>query len=220
MDENGTPTSNTGPSVDYNPGTVTGNYIYLESSSCYSQTAILESQCIIIDQGYDFKFAYHMNGATMGSLHIDIFVDGTWQEDIISAFLGNLGNVWNTASVDLSSFIGKTIKIRFRGITGSSFTSDIAIDDIEFINSALPNTTFDTTSNSIIVSGTNQLAIESNNEKIKDIEIYDLLGRKLAEIKNTNAQKCEITNLVKSNIVVLIKITLENNQVVYKKYLF
>ena len=133
VDEGGTPSTGTGPSVDYNPGTTTGNYVYLEASGCSLQMGILESQCIIIDQGYDFTFAYHMFGTNMGSLHLDVFVDGVWQEDVIPVLSGDLGNSWNTATVDLVSYIGKTIKIRFRGITGNGFSSDMAIDAIQFM---------------------------------------------------------------------------------------
>ncbi|NHN27172.1 hypothetical protein FIA58_015930 [Flavobacterium jejuense] len=142
VDEGGTPSTGTGPSIDFNPGTATGNYVYLEASSCSTQTGILESQCMIIDQGYDFKFAYHMYGTNVGSLHLDIFEDGLWQEDIVTAFSGDLGNIWNIASVDLVPYIGKTIKIRLRGITGNGFASDIAIDDIQLTPKCSNTTTW------------------------------------------------------------------------------
>jgi photosystem II stability/assembly factor-like uncharacterized protein len=145
VDEGGTPSTGTGPSVDYNPGTATGNYAYLEASSCSGQTGILESQCMIIDQGYDFKFAYHMFGGDMGTLHVDLFVDGLWQNDIIAAISGNSGDVWNIATVDLAPYVGKTIKIRIRGITGVGFTSDIAIDDIQLTSKCSGTTTWNGT---------------------------------------------------------------------------
>jgi len=50
IDEGGTPSNPTGPGIDYNPGTATGNYAYLEASNgCYNQTAILESDCVSLD---------------------------------------------------------------------------------------------------------------------------------------------------------------------------
>ena len=133
IDEGGTPSANTGPSTDYNPGTSGGNYAYLEASGgCTNYTAILESDCIMIDQSYNFTVGYHMFGGNMGSLHIDLFDSGTWQEDVVTPVFGNVGNTWNDLSLDLSSYVGKTIKIRVRGITGNSFESDLAIDDIKF----------------------------------------------------------------------------------------
>lgn len=145
VDEGGTPSVETGPSIDYNPGTATGNYLYLEASSCSNQTAILESQCMEIDQGYDFTFAFHMYGNDMGSLHVDLFIDSIWQEDIISAFSVDLGNTWNIATIDLAPYVGKNIKVRLRGITGSGFTSDIAIDDIQFTPKCFGTTTWNGT---------------------------------------------------------------------------
>jgi photosystem II stability/assembly factor-like uncharacterized protein len=133
VDEGGTASAGTGPTVDFYPGTSIGNYIYLESSgSCSQRTAILESGCILLDQDYVLKIAYHMFGTDMGSLHFDILSGGVWIENIITALSGNNGNLWQQASIDLSAFTGQTIKCRVRGITGNGYTSDIAIDDILF----------------------------------------------------------------------------------------
>ena len=49
---------------------------------------------------------------------------------------GNQGNSWQQKVVSLGSFAGDIINIRFRGITGTDFTSDLAIDDINIDNSA------------------------------------------------------------------------------------
>jgi len=43
---------------------------------------------------------------------------------------GNTGNQWNQKTVDLTAYIGQIINIRFRGITGSYYRSDMALDDI------------------------------------------------------------------------------------------
>ncbi|MBP9150780.1 MAG: T9SS type A sorting domain-containing protein [Flavobacteriales bacterium] len=132
IDVGGTPTGSTGPSVDDNPGTAAGKYAYLESSSCNGKQAILESDCIELDSAYNFSFAYHMYGATMGELHVDLLLNGTWINDLTTAISGDQGNTWVTRTIDLSAYEGSTVKIRFRGITGSSYTSDMAIDDIKF----------------------------------------------------------------------------------------
>lgn len=138
VDETGTPSANTGPSVDFNPGTATGNYAYLEASSCSAQTGILESECIQLDVDYNFELGYHMYGANMGTLYIDIFENGAWTEGIASVS-GDQGNNWLTLVTDLSAWTGTAIKIRIRGVTGSGFASDLAIDDIAFSPiSALP----------------------------------------------------------------------------------
>ena len=163
VDENGTPSTNTGPSVDYNPGTSTGNYLYLETSACNGQIAILESQCILLDQQYDFEFAYHMFGAAMGSLHVDVFVNGIWNEDFIPAISGDQGNQWFISTTSLYAYQGETIKIRIRGITGTSFTSDIAIDDLKFVPKCSTTTTWNGSSWSNGVASATKGAIFTGN---------------------------------------------------------
>ncbi len=132
VDDGGTPSTGTGPSVDYAPGTSTGNYIYTEASSCSGALAVLQSQCIDLDQAYEFSFAYHMQGADMGELHLDISTGGSWQNDVTAPIVGDQGAAWVLRTVDLSSYTGSSIKLRFRGITGLQYTSDIALDGFVF----------------------------------------------------------------------------------------
>ncbi len=133
VDEGGTPSAGTGPSIDFNPGTGTGNYAYLEASNgCTGQTAILESECINLNGSYNFNFGYHMFGTAMGEIHVDIFASGVWTNDIMTPLTANTGDVWNTQVIDLSAYSGQSVKLRIRGITGGGFESDIAIDDISF----------------------------------------------------------------------------------------
>jgi len=40
------------------------------------------------------------------------------------------GDAWNVATVSLSPFIGRVVQLRFRGMTGGYYTSDIAFDNI------------------------------------------------------------------------------------------
>jgi hypothetical protein len=130
-DQSGTPSTGTGPVSDYNPGTPTGNYLYLEASTCFSEKAELITPCIDLTSatGPQLDFAYNMNGALMGTLFIDIFSNGSWTNNV-DLLNGDKGPNWLVRSVSLSSFVGNVINIRFRGNTGSGFTSDMAIDDI------------------------------------------------------------------------------------------
>lgn len=130
----GTTSSNTGPSNDFNPGTSSGNYLYLESSNSGhpSKEAIVTPPCFDLTSVYNAElgFAYHMYGNTMGTMYVDVSVDSGANYTNIWSLSGNQGNLWNQAFVDLSSFDGQTIKIRFRGVTGGDYFSDMAIDDI------------------------------------------------------------------------------------------
>lgn len=183
VDNGGTPSANTGPSVDFNPGTASGKYMYVEASGCAAQTAILESQCILLDQQYDFEFAYHMFGTTMGSLHLDVFLNGAWNEDFIPALTANTGNVWNIASAQLYAYQGETIKIRLRAITGNSFESDISIDDLKFVPKCSTSTTWNGSAWSNGTPSTSKSAIFTGNySSSSDLEACSVTITNNAEV--------------------------------------
>jgi hypothetical protein len=74
-----------------------------------------------------------MYGTAMGDLYVDVY-DGTWHLAVWSRSgqqHTSSSDPWSQAIVDLSDY-GNTsgVKLRFRGITGSSYTSDMAIDHI------------------------------------------------------------------------------------------
>lgn len=132
IDINGTGTSNTGPSMDFNPGTTAGKYAYLEASgSCGNREGILEAKCVDLDQNYDLQFAYHMYGVNTGSLTVGVNDGAGWVYTLFSA-TGEIGNMWNTANIDLSGYTGQTVDLRIVGTIGNGIRSDIAIDDIKF----------------------------------------------------------------------------------------
>ncbi|GAB5538558.1 MAG: hypothetical protein Salg2KO_06610 [Salibacteraceae bacterium] len=134
VDVGGTPSGSTGPSVDLNPGTSTNNYLYLESSGCANQLALLESPCISLENvsNPEVKFGYHMYGwnAWMGDLDVDVLSNGTWT-NVWSESGENKGDQWNLDSTNLNAYVGQSIKFRFAGYTGSGWQADLAIDDIQ-----------------------------------------------------------------------------------------
>ena len=135
-DQSGTPSTGTGPTQDYNPGTPSGNYIYLEASGCNSNLATLISPCIDLTTATNpyLEFAYNFNGTDMGFLFVDIFSNGSWTNNV-TLINGDQGPNWLTRNVNLSSYVGTVINIRFRGQTANSgFTSDMALDDINVDN--------------------------------------------------------------------------------------
>ena len=211
VDEGGTPSSGTGPSIDYNPGNSAGNYAYLEASGgCTNYTAILESDCIILDQAYNLNIGYHMYGTNVGSLHIDLFDSGIWQEDIVPAISGNIGNYWNDLIVDLSTYIGQTIKIRIRGITGNGWSSDIAIDDIKFTAVGCSSTVWNgatwsngspSLSKSVTISGNYDTNINGS------FECCSLLIESGRELKIQDSQYIVVDDGITNNGI----LTVENN---------
>ena len=137
VNQGGTPSSGTGPQVDHTTGNIFGNYVYLEASNnCFGKEAVMVSPCIDLtgQSAAHFTFWYNMRGGDMGSLHVDIFNGSLWILDVIPPISGDQGSEWNQAGMSLSQYVGDIIKIRFRGITGTEYQSDMAIDDINIDN--------------------------------------------------------------------------------------
>lgn len=135
-----TPSSSTGPIQDANTGLLTGKYVYLEGSGgCSYQSAIMTSPCLDLRLVGNpaFSFNLHMYGARMGNLHVDLYHNGNWTNNIIPATIGNQGNLWITKNVDLSPYAGNVIRLRFRGVTGAGYETDMAIDNIQLTGVSL-----------------------------------------------------------------------------------
>jgi hypothetical protein len=134
-DSGGTPSNNTGPST----GDGDTWYMYVESSGngtgYPNMVANFESPCFDItsETAAFFNYSYHLYGASMGTLNVDISTDnGNTYPTTLRTYSGNLGNTWYTDSIDLSAYIGQTIKLRFNATTGNNWQSDFAIDNISF----------------------------------------------------------------------------------------
>ncbi len=137
VDEGSTISGSTGPNVDHTTGSSTGNYLFTEASSgsagdeAYVYSPIYDLSSLTTPL---IKFWYHMYGAAMGELHLDIDAGSGWVNDITTALIGqqqaNQSDPWLERTVDLSTYSGQTVKFRFRGIKGSSYTGDMAIDDV------------------------------------------------------------------------------------------
>lgn len=134
-DSGGTPSSGTGPS--------TGNgdtwYMFIETSSPRSSgdTANFESPCFNLTSASaaDFSFWYHMYGANIGGLYVELSTDnGSTYPNLLWSQTGQVqtsnGQAYNQVNLNLASYVGQTIKIRFRGVRGSSWAGDIAIDNV------------------------------------------------------------------------------------------
>ena len=140
VDANGTPSNNTGPS-----NAIEGTYyIYVEASGngtgYPNKQAILNSPCFNLSALTEatFSFKYHMFGSSdMGSISLEISDDdgATWNS--IWSQTGNKGNSWQSASVDISSYVGGSVLMRFNRITGGTWQADIAIDDVSLTEGAV-----------------------------------------------------------------------------------
>ncbi|MFL2573740.1 MAG: hypothetical protein ACJ0P8_04780, partial [Flavobacteriales bacterium] len=109
-------------------------YMYTETSGGANSEAIMYVDCIDPTQWTQLSlvFAYHMYGATMGTLSIDVSLDSgvTWIEEWTIS--GDQGNQWNQSFIDLSAYTNN-ISVRIQAETGTSFTSDMAVDFLQFM---------------------------------------------------------------------------------------
>lgn len=130
-----TPSVGTGPTAAAN-GTY---YMYMEVSSPNYPTkkAYLNSGC------YDFSslsspqltFRYHMIGSAVGTIKLEVTKDGTNWTSVWSK-TGAQGTGWNTATVNLGAYAGSKVKMRFNGVSGTSWQGDICIDQLNISGSS------------------------------------------------------------------------------------
>lgn len=128
-----TGTGGTGPS-SANSGP---NYVYTEGSGGANG-----SEAFLVTPFIDLStlntpalfFFYHMFGPNIGELNVDVN-NGSGFDLGVFTLIGEQqtseDDPWIEQIVDLSAYSGQTIQIRFRGVKGTGFTSDIAIDDVE-----------------------------------------------------------------------------------------
>ena len=144
-----TPSIYTGPNGDHTTGT--GNYMFLESSGTPNQNAArLTTPCIDLTNEtgcWAFEFYYHMFGSETGDIILDIDTGQAvattpyWVNDvyiITGEQQKSSSDPWRRGLVDLSPYVGKYIKLRFRArnpnpgspLPAATSRNDIAIDDL------------------------------------------------------------------------------------------
>lgn len=137
-DQDGTPSSGTGPQPQGSaPGAAgTDYYVFVESSSGQCDNG--EQAYLWLDKEIDLdtypntnvSFYYSMYGANMGTLNVQLNTSGTWTT--IWTISGNQGAdpVWTSKNLSLSDYSGKVV-VRFEyDRTASGYWGDIALDHI------------------------------------------------------------------------------------------
>ena len=123
-----TPSRGTGPA-----GAQDGTwYYYTEASWHTNKTTYFEGPIFNLTNytSANFSFYYSMNGADMGTLSLQVSTNNGATWSTVWTKSGNQGTTWHQANVSLNTYSGQIIKIRFKGVTGSSYKSDMAIDNI------------------------------------------------------------------------------------------
>ncbi|CAM4407688.1 GEVED domain-containing protein [Flavobacterium terrigena] len=74
--------------------------------------------------------------------------------------------------------------------------------------------------NQLTVYDNNVLTVESGKLKIKDIIVFDTLGKLLLNKNNVNSKNFQITNLNRTNSMLIVKVTLEDNTEEVRKIIY
>ena len=142
--------SGTGAFWDHTSYGVTGGrYVFLEcSGGALGSTSYLESPTLNFGTNatMNLKFWYHMFGIDMGTLEVEQYISGAW----ITTGWSKTGSqhfsgteAWSQATITLS---GSVTKIRFKGVRGNGWSSDMCVDDVLFEEPpACPQPTIQTT---------------------------------------------------------------------------
>jgi hypothetical protein len=126
----------TGPDDDLSGG---GNYVYTESSNgSQGDEAILSLPLVDVSSltTPGLQFYYHMFGTDTGQLKVEVkeSTDSNWTE--VFSISGQqqiaISDPFIEQYLDLSAFSG-VINIRFIGVRGGGFSSDMAIDEVSVI---------------------------------------------------------------------------------------
>ena len=146
-DAGGTPSVDTGPgsgattgASDYAPGTPAGFYLYLESSAPNYPTVnayLLTPRFDLTSNAHPvMEFWYNMYGAGMGSLKMQMSIDGgtTWSADYM-VISGDRGTEWNQVIFDMIDFRGETnVVFRIEAESATDWNSDICIDNFRVLD--------------------------------------------------------------------------------------
>ncbi len=142
----GTPSGSTGPSLASHGI----QYMYTEATSNYNNTSYFVSPCFDLTNATTatFSFWYHMYGADMGNLYLELSTNnGSTYPNLLVQLIGqdqtSYGDAWKQVTINLSAYIGQNIKIRFRGVTGNAYRSDMAIDNVSMTATIPPGPEID-----------------------------------------------------------------------------
>ena len=119
---------------DHTLGNALGSYLFIEASkpAKTGDNAILESTLLFATPSFGtcMEFWYNMNGRDTGTLAVYLNVTESrslkWQRS------GNKGEEWHNAQLSLRS--SRSFRVQIEAIRGTDYRSDIAIDDIDFID--------------------------------------------------------------------------------------
>jgi subtilisin-like proprotein convertase family protein len=92
--------------------------------------------------------------------------------------------------------------------------------EVVYRNSALSNDDFTNENTVLVASQNNQLTITSLKETIKEVTVFDVLGRNLYHNTNVNEKAIAISTLQATSQALFVKVTLTTGETIMKKMVF
>ncbi|CAM4078898.1 MULTISPECIES: hypothetical protein [Flavobacterium] len=138
--------------------------------------------------------------------------------------IGALDGLFNDTSKSIYLEDLQTGIIHDLRVTPYDFNSVAGSIDNRFIL-RYTNTTLDTHDNSfneneILVIPNENIIIKSLSEPLESVQVFDVLGRKLAHVKNINSNEIVISNLLKNETTLLLQIKSISGAILYKKVIY
>uniref|UniRef100_H3B3Q2 MAM domain-containing protein n=1 Tax=Latimeria chalumnae TaxID=7897 RepID=H3B3Q2_LATCH len=129
--QNGTASSNTGPSTDHTTGSKLGWYMAVEADNGdrYSYAVLMSTGMQQASAECLMEFYYHMYGTGIGELRV-LLREGS-RDTLLWIASGNKGNRWNRAAVGIGR-MPAVFQLLIEATRTFSTLGDIAIDDIIF----------------------------------------------------------------------------------------
>lgn len=133
-----TDTEDTGPSAGLGNS---DKFIYIENNPAIcapGKEVHLLSTCMNLQSGgagCDMSFYYHMYGADITRLSLEVSTNNALSWQTVRTITGNQGDEWKNAVVSLQEFAGKQGFLRFTALTSAGPLGDIGLDRISFLGS-------------------------------------------------------------------------------------
>ncbi len=109
----------------------------------------------------------------------------------------------------------RTAPYTFNGVQGENLDRFV----LRYTNQTLGNNTFDY-NNTVNIFADNSINVKSSLEKIKEVSVYDVLGKTLVTKKKVNNTEISITEVRPTTNVLIVKIKLENDTEIIKKIIY
>ncbi|XP_030832820.1 MAM and LDL-receptor class A domain-containing protein 1 [Strongylocentrotus purpuratus] len=134
-----------GPAVDHSTTTSTGHFMFVNTVSWRSgsKAELYSPELPASDSNRCVRYYFYMTGITPGSLTVRV-KSGTgynMTSHVVGRQMGDKGQAWNRGMAKLPP-IDKSYQITFEATSDNAIGGEIAIDDVQILNSDCPSDEF------------------------------------------------------------------------------